>query len=37
VTAEQDDRGEWRAKDIEILKAEPQDEKKTAGPTTSQS
>lgn len=39
VTAEQDDGGEWRATDVEILKAEPpaDDEKKLASPTTAQS
>ncbi len=39
VTAEQDDGGEWRATDIEILKPDPQeqDNKKLAPPVTSQS
>lgn len=38
VTAEQDEAGEWRATDVEILgNAAPVDEKKTAGSTTSQS
>ncbi|ABF41569.1 hypothetical protein Acid345_2568 [Candidatus Koribacter versatilis Ellin345] len=39
ITAEQDDRGEWKATDIEILKSEPSSdpEKKLATPTTSQS
>ena len=39
VTAEQDDGGEWRATQIEILNASPsnEDEKKPPVPTTSQS
>ncbi len=39
VTAEQDDGGEWRATEVEILKREaPADEKKkVVSPTTSQS
>ncbi len=37
VTAEQDDAGEWRATEIEILKPEIPDEKKSASPTTTQS
>ncbi len=38
ITAEQDEAGEWRATDVEILEsAAPAEEKKTAGPTTSQS
>lgn len=37
VTAEQDDAGEWRATEVEILKGNPQPEKKATGPTTSQS
>ena len=38
VTAEQDETGEWRATDVEILEnAAPVDEKKTVGSTTSKS
>jgi hypothetical protein len=38
VTAEQDDAGEWRAIEIEILKTGTSgDEKKSVAPTTSQS
>jgi hypothetical protein len=37
VTAEQDDAGEWRATEVEILKVSTQDEKKATIPTTSQS
>jgi hypothetical protein len=37
VTAEQDDAGEWRAIEVEILKGSAQDEKKATIPTTSQS
>jgi hypothetical protein len=36
VMAEQDEAGEWRATEVQILAAPP-DEKKSAAPTTSQS
>jgi hypothetical protein len=37
VTAEQDDAGEWRATEVEILKGSTREEKKATPSTTSQS